>query len=249
MIKLCTLLAFLLTLGMVLCTVGDWYWQRQETRRQMERLDSMVAGLGEAERTHQRNLAKWYNYNLEQGTPGLWAAYDGILNLGDGMMGMLEVRSLGLRLPICRSGGGTVCHDPATPLPIGGRGLHTVLYLSDFHFWQEGQTVFIDCLGLRLNYRVESVQVMGADWTVERPTEAGQDLLTLVYDRGNTRILVRCVRCEELVLREGKGSDCQWVVLAALPLILMIPALRRIKWFALRKIKSPKEWILPPKTA
>lgn len=230
MIKICTALAFLLALGAVLWTVQGWYRDRQERELQAAALESAVAMLGEGERIHQRNLAKWYNYHLEQGTTGLRAFYDSILNLGNGMMGVLEVPELGLRLPISHSGGSVVCHDPETPLPIGGRGRHTVLNLSDFHFWAEGQLVYIDCMGQRLTYRVESVQVMGAGWSAERPTEAGQDLLTLVYDRKDTRTLIRCVRSEELVLREGEGRNYQWSVLSVLPILLVFPALRRGKW-------------------
>ena len=174
----------------------------RELNRQGEELEAVMASLGSGEAELHRNLAKWYNYNLELGTPGLEWTYENILNFGQGQMAVLGVPEWELKLSVYHGGRGAVSHVPSTPLPLGGQGKHTILHLAEIFPWTEGLSLYIDCPGLRLLYRVESIQVMGAGWSPERPTEGGQDLLTLVYDRGNTRTLIRCVRCSELVLRQ-----------------------------------------------
>lgn len=222
-------LAVLLTLGLALLTGRRMHEKKQELALQTAELESVVAFLGQEELEHQRNLAKWYNYNLKLGTNGLERAYETILNFGQGRMAVLAVPEWELRLPVYHGGGGEVNHDPATSFPLGGREDHTVLMLSDPYPWRPGLTLYIDCLGQRFLYRVESVQVMGAGWPTERPGSGGQDLLTLVYDRGNTRTLIRCVRCGELVMREEKGSILYRTVLPTCLMILIFPMICRMK--------------------
>lgn len=180
--------------------------EAEEDARQVAALEAAVASLGEAQLEKHRDLAKWYNYQLEQGKMELRGNYDDILNLGNGRMGLLEVPELHLRQVICHGTAGEVGHDPASPLPIGGLENHTVLTLTRWYPWEPEQAVYIDVLGQRLNYRVESVQVMRAGWSVERPRSAGQDLLTLVFDQGSTRTIIRCIRCTGLTVREKEES-------------------------------------------
>jgi len=202
--------------------------QMLELIRQAEALEAGVAAMEREKLDYHWNLAKWYNYNLKLGTDGLEGAYETILDFGQGRMAVLGVPEWEMRLPIYHGGGGAVSHDPATPFPLGGREDHTVLMVSDLLPWRPGLTLYIDCLGQRLLYRVESVQVMGTGWSAERPTEGGQDLLTLVYDRENTRTLIRCVRCGELVMREERRCEWFWAVLPAC--LLMLPVICRLKW-------------------
>lgn len=224
------------TLGLVLAvllTVGLWRQEEQrkeasfrELTRQAEELESMVASLETEAKAHQRNLAKWYNYNLEQGTEGLEQAYDTILNFGQGRMAVLGVPEWDLKLTIFHGDGGVVSHDPSTPLPIGGRGNHTVLRISQQFPWQAGQNLYIECLGQRIRYRVESVQVMDADWNAERSGSGNQDLLTLVFDGEENRMMIRCIRCGELVIHRGKtvGFARYAVQAAGLPAIVFSSA-------------------------
>lgn len=233
-IKLWSVLACFLALAYTLWPVARWLRAERENGALVDTLEARMAAMGEGEREVQRNLAKWYNYNLEQGTPGLSWTYGGILNFGNGMMALLEVPELDLRLPIFHGPEGAVGHDPESSLPIGGRGNHTVLTLSERYRWAEGQLLYIDCLETRLAYRVESVQVMPGGWSTARPTEAGQDLLTLVYDRGSTRTLIRCLRCSELNVRETeRAMPLRSAALAWLaPFLLIFPALWRERRYA-----------------
>lgn len=142
------------------------------------------------------DLARWYNRNLtlENPEPGFWAAYDAILDLGQGRMGLLEVPEWDLALPITHGINGEAGHDPDTPLPIGGRGSQTVIWLDAEHPWAEDMEVYLELPGQRRCYRVVSVQMMPIGWSTEVP--AGQEMLILARDSGNRRTIVRCVPWE-----------------------------------------------------
>lgn len=221
---LCLLLTVLLALG--------WKQQKELHREEMRRelilqadaVESVVASLEPDEIAHERNLARWYNYNLEQGAAGLEEAYETILDFGGGRMAVLGVPEWELRMAIYHFSGGAVNHGPATPLPLGRQGDHTILYLTQPFPWTEGMSLYIDCLGQRLTYRVESVQEVDALRSPEGQQEEGENLLTLVFDRGKTRTLILCKRCGELVLRQGeKGARFPWAApAAAMPVLILI---------------------------
>lgn len=221
---LCLTLVVLLALGLNKSKKPNREAMFQKLNRQAETVESVVASLEPEQIEHQKNLARWYNYNLELGTKDLEKSYETILNFGQGRMAVLGVPEWGLRMPIYHGSGGAVSHDPATPLPLGGRGDHTVLYLAEEIPWVEGQNLYIDCLGQRLTYRVEEVQVVDNFQSTVRTGEAGENLLTLVLDRGDIRLLIRCVRCGELVLRQGdKGARFPWAApAAALPVLILL---------------------------
>ena len=216
---LCFILVMLLALGVTRSKKSNREGLFQELNRQAEAVDAAVAALEPEQITHQRNLARWYNYNLELGTQGLEGAYGSILNFGGGRMAVLGVPEWELRMVIHHGSGGAVNHDPATALPLGGRGDHTVLYLTEYLPWTEGLNLYIDCLGQRLTYRVESL--CRTDGT--EPLEEGENRITLVFDQGGSRTLIRCVRCGELVLRQGeKGTRLPWAApAAALPGLIL----------------------------
>ena len=234
-----TVLAILLAFAATMFPVVQWLTDEWKNAEQIAELESSVAALDAAEVESLRNLAKWYNFQLEQGTGGLRAAYWNILDLGEGAMGILEVQPLNLRQIIYHDRQGKVGHDPNTPFPLGGRGRHTVLWLGEAYDWEQGMQVHIQCLGQRITYRVESIQVMPGLWSVERPTEAGQDLLTLVWDRGNTRTLVRCVRSQELTVRPNRLSPTPmvWVAVSA-SVLLVLPVLIR----SVRGVQKVGNW-------
>lgn len=217
---MCLLLAVLLALGWKPQKQLRGEATRRERNRQAEAVELAVEELAPEQLALQKNLAKWYNYNLELGTQGLEGAYETILNFGEGRMGVLGVPEWELRMAIFHGSGGVVNHAPVTALPLGSREDHTVLYLGEDFPWEEGLSLYIDCLGQRLTYRVESIRVTDGKemWGQE------ENPLTLVYDRGNTRTLIRCVRCGDLVLRQGElGAHFPWAApAAALPALILL---------------------------
>ena len=94
------LLLLLLALAAVILPARQEIGQARENRAQIEEMQSQLAAMGEEARKQQLNLAKWYNYNLELGTPGMEEVYGSILNLGNGVIAALEVPELDLHLPV-----------------------------------------------------------------------------------------------------------------------------------------------------
>ena len=141
----------------------------------------------------QKNLARWYNFNLTlaEPEPDFQRAYAGIFNLGQGRMGLLEIPELELALPITHGAQGAAGHDPSTALPVEGQGNHTVLYLQEAPPLAEGMAVRMELPGTKRYFRVESIQVMPMGWPTDCPSH--REILTLVHDRGNRRMIVRCV--------------------------------------------------------
>jgi hypothetical protein len=83
---------------------------------------------GEEAITLQKNLARWYNWNLREYEDGAFREkYDEILFYSDGILGSVEAG--GLHLPVYH-GPGTrqgFIHDPESAFPMGQKGDHPVL--------------------------------------------------------------------------------------------------------------------------
>lgn len=158
----------------------------EEIRACMEAMDPETVKL-------QQKLARWYNLNLSLGNPepDFRRAYEGIFNLGQGRMGLLEIPELELALPITHGTQGAAGHDPSTALPVEGQGNHTVLYLQEALPLTEGMGVHMELPGTTRYFRVESIQVMPMGWSTDCPSPG--EILTLVHDWGNRRMIARCV--------------------------------------------------------
>lgn len=180
-------------LGAVLA-VGTSLWlgieQRVEEVASAAALESRMASLDAVSIEKQLKIAKWYNFQLEQGKHVAQWDYQSIWNLGEGQMGLLQVSELELVLPITHGIGGVAGHDPDSAFPIGGREDRTLLYIQVPVLWREGMVLETRLPGVELKWQVESIQVMPPHWPVDHPP--GSALLTLVYDRPENRTIVRC---------------------------------------------------------
>ena len=108
----------------------------------------------------QRKLARWYNVNLRSDTPesGFQEAYSGILWQEGGIMGYIEIPSLGLTLPILHDGeSGGFVHDAGSDFPIGCRGNHSVLTCGTYLALGAGEEIRIWILGEAQSYTVGQV--------------------------------------------------------------------------------------------
>lgn len=167
--------------------------EKQSRERTAEEIRACMEAMDPETVIWQKNLARWYNLNLTLGEPepDFRRAYEGIFNLGQGRMGLLEIPELGLTLPITHGTQGAAGHDPATALPVEGRGNHTVLYLQEALPLTEGMRVHMELPGTTRYFRVESIQVMPMGWSTDCPSPG--EMLILVHDRGNRRMIARCV--------------------------------------------------------
>lgn len=105
----------------------------------------------------QKDLARWYNINLASQNPerGYESAYERILYYDNGVMGYVEIPSLGLTAPIFHGEEkGGFSHDSHSAFPIGGRGNHTVLNWDKEIILEDGERVILWILGEPLVYVV-----------------------------------------------------------------------------------------------
>ena len=178
-------------------------WRREA---QAEKLMQVMETMDPALIRKHRNLAMWYNLVLRSGNHDTQAdeAYGGILDLGDGAMGVLEVPGRGITLPVYHGGTGQqgVFHRPGTSLPLGGIGNHTVLELGDTYGGgilaelEAGDVIRIRVPGLVLTYRVDAVIRGRGEGKALPGSREGEDLCTLVISGKRETVYLRCSRGE-----------------------------------------------------
>lgn len=157
----------------------------------------------------QLSQAELYNASLrgEAECPHL---YENILNFEGGIMGCLEIPSIGVLLPIYHGVSETVLgkgvgHIPSTPFPIGGNGNHSVLtghtglpsaeLFTGLSRLQIGDVFYIRISGKTLTYTVDSILTVTPSETDMLVHIPGEDYCTLVtctpYGINSHRLLVR----------------------------------------------------------
>lgn len=142
--------------------------------------------------------------------------YQQILNLsGNGIMGYIEIPSLGNKFPIYHGTDESVLqvgigHLEWSSLPVGGesthcivsghRGLPSARLFTDLDQLQKGDTFLLHILDEILTYEVEQILIVLPSETDALRVEAGKDLCTLVtctpYGVNSHRLLVRGHRIE-----------------------------------------------------
>lgn len=142
--------------------------------------------------------------------------YDSLLNLaGDGVMGSIDIPSVGISLPVyhglsdevLQKGAG---HVPGSSLPVGGLGTHAVIaahtglpsarMFDALDKVQVGDVFCLHVLGEDLYYRVTDISVRLPDDLGYFTIDSNRDLVTLVtctpYGLNTHRLLVTGERCD-----------------------------------------------------
>lgn len=160
--------------------------------------------------------------------------YKKILNINDsGIMGYLRIPCIGVELPIYHGTSEEVLehgigHLPASSVPIGGKGTHSVLtghtglssarLFTDLTQMKKGNLFFIKVLDRELVYRVDQITVVKPEDTRRLQIIKDEDHVTLVtctpYGVNDHRLLVRGVRTK-YDQRSGhiqrEHRDSQWM--------------------------------------
>lgn len=158
-----------------------------------------------------------YNALLADGISNApMAAYADLLNVtGSGIMGYVDIPSLGINLPICHGTDAetleqAVGHVMGTSLPVGGEGTHSVLsahsgmsvnrLFSDIDKLNKGDVFLLHVLDQTLAYEVDQITVVEPTDTSKLQIENGKDYVTLVtctpFGVNTHRLLVRGHRTE-----------------------------------------------------
>ncbi len=217
---LLAILAFLVALGLTLYPlIATRYNEAHQSQIQQE-YQQVIEQQENTEKEKALELARQYNAALQPGVWDsdsqdllLWASEDYADQLditGTGIMGYVQIPSIGVNLPIFHGTSNAVLekgigHLLGSSLPVGGLGTHTVLtghsgmasqvMFSDLEQLKTGDVFYLDVLGDRLAYQVDDIHVVQPCDTSLLEIFPGEDYCTLVtctpYGVNTHRLLVR----------------------------------------------------------
>ena len=218
-------MAFIIALGITLYPmISTWYNERHQAEVHIH-YQEKVEQVDNTKLIEAKELAVAYNQTILPGAQdedsfskeALLSAsenYGSLLNLaGDGIMGYVEVPTIGVTLPIFHGTNNStlergVGHLLGSSLPVGGESTHSVLtahsgmasqkMFSDLDRLKIGDIFFLDVLGEKLAYQVDQIKTVLPYDTTFLQTEIGNDLCTLVtctpFGVNTHRLLVRGTR-------------------------------------------------------
>lgn len=214
------ILAFLLALGLTLYPIIATKYNASHQSAIFSDYNQLVEQQDNAEKERILDLARQYNAALQPGVWDnesqdllLWASEDYADQLditGTGIMGYVQIPSIGVNLPIFHGTSNTtlekgIGHLLGSSLPVGGLGTHTVLtghsgmasqkMFTDLEQLKTGDVFYLDVLGDRLAYQVDDIHVVLPYDTSQLEIVPGEDYCTLVtctpYGVNSHRLLVR----------------------------------------------------------
>ena len=234
--------AFLIALGITLYPmISTWYNERHQAEVHIH-YQEKVEQVDNTKLIEAKEQAVAYNQTILPGAQdedsfskeALLSAsenYGSLLNLaGDGIMGYVEVPTIGVTLPIFHGTNNStlergVGHLLGSSLPVGGESTHSVLtahsgmasqkMFSDLDRLKIGDIFFLDVLGEKLAYQVDQIKTVLPYDTTFLQTEMGNDLCTLVtctpFGVNTHRLLVRGTRIEyeeaEVIVEEKLETE------------------------------------------
>ena len=216
------LLVFVIGLSLLLYpTFSDW-WNSMHQSRAVASYVEQVANIDEEQYAHLWEAAWNYNESLLD-RPNTYtlneeqkADYNRILDIGGlGIMGYIEVPSVGITLPIYHGTDEAILqiavgHLEWTSLPVGGesshcvvsghRGLPSAKLFTDLDKLVVGDVFIFRVLDEILTYEVDQILIVEPHETDSLLIQQGQDLCTLItctpYGVNSHRLLVRGHRVE-----------------------------------------------------
>ncbi|MGE4276986.1 MAG: class C sortase [Lawsonibacter sp.] len=209
---------FLVGLSVLLYPNVSNYYNSFHQSRAVASYDANMGKMTEQDITNSLQTAKTYNKKLlDQGvscfklTDAEEEEYNHVLNMdGNGMMGYLFIKKLGIQLPIYHGTSESVLaagigHLAGSSLPVGGTGTHCVLsghrglpsakLLTDLDQMEIGDTFSIIALHETLTYQVDQILIVNPDEVSSLSIDPNEDYCTLVtctpYGINTQRLLVR----------------------------------------------------------
>ena len=216
------LAVFLLGLSLLLYPSFSNYWNSFTSSKAIGSYAEQVAVMDEDRYQHIWQNAYAYNQYLKTRpnqyvlTEELNEEYQSLLNVGGtGIMGYIEIASLGVSLPVYHGTSDAVLqiavgHLDWTSLPVGGEGTHCVLsghrglpsakLFTNLDKLVVGDTFILRVLDEILTYEVDQILIVEPHVTENLHIEEGKDYCTLVtctpYGINSHRLLVRGHRVE-----------------------------------------------------
>jgi sortase A len=208
---------FLIGLSLLLYPVISNYVNEQNQTRAIAAYEKEIAQIPAADGAALRAAAQTYNADLASRptsfslTDSETQTYDQMLDpTGNGIMGSIEISSIGVSLPIYHGVSDAVLaagvgHVPGSSLPVGGKSTHCVLsghrglpssrLFTDLDQLQKGDLFLLHVLDETLAYEVDQIQIVNPDEIDSLGITPGEDFCTLVtctpYGINTQRLLVR----------------------------------------------------------
>ena len=216
------ILVFLAGLSLLLYPTVSDYWNSLHQSRAVSEYAEQVANLDDDRYAGLWKAAQAYNdalrvkNNRYRVTEEEHEAYSALLNVsGNGVLGYIEIPSIGCSLPIYHGVEESVLqiavgHIEWSSLPIGGANTHAVLsghrglpsakLFTNLDKLVVGDTFLIRVLDETLTYEVDQILIVLPEELDALRIEEGEDLCTLVtctpYGINSHRLLVRGHRVE-----------------------------------------------------
>lgn len=224
-------------------SLSDW-WNSMHATKAIAGYVTAVEELSAQDKEDIINAAREYNETLSNGvdfelTEEELAEYDDILDItGTGIMGYVQISSIGVNLPIYHSVEEEILqiavgHIPGSSFPVGGERTHAVLsghrglpsakLFSDLDKVVEGDIFTVNVLDSTITYMVDQIRIVLPEDVDELAIQAGRDYCTLVtctpYGINSHRMLVRGKRIENVA-----GEVVVVAEAVRIPTYIVIPA-------------------------
>ena len=221
--NLIVVLIFLVGLSLLLYPTVSNYINTKNQSYAIVSYDKNAAQLDKEK--YEKIMADAREYNRTMGTyqnnfaldESRTALYNSLLNISDdGIMGYVDIPCINCKLPIYHGTNEAVLrvaigHVEWSSLPVGGESTHSVIsghrglpsaeLLTHIDRLELGDTFYINVLNEKLEYRVDSINVVLPEDTSKLEIVEGQDYVTLVtctpYGVNSHRLLVRGIRVNE----------------------------------------------------
>ena len=236
-------------------SLSNW-WNSMHQSRAVASYVEQVANLDEDQYAHLWDEVWNYNRELTK-RPNSYILndqqrerYDKLLDVGGtGIMGYVEIPSIGVTLPIYHGTDETVLqvavgHLEWSSLPVGGKSSHCVVsghrglpsarLFTDLDELVEGDVFMFRVLDEVLTYEVDQILIVEPDDTDALLIQEGKDLCTLItctpYGVNSHRLLVRGHRIENLEVAQtvrvtADAMQIKPVIVApivAIPMLLIL---------------------------
>ena len=223
------ILVFVAGLSLLLYPTVSNYWNSRLQSQVIVDYSDSVSKMNQEVYERLRAEAEVYNRVLAgDNTVGTAGDYDSVLDpAGNGVMGYVEIPTIGCTLPIAHGTSDSVLKDSVghldwSSMPVGGidthsvisahRGLPSAELFTNIDQLVLGDRFYIHVLGEKLEYKVDKISVVEPHDVSTLTIEKGRDLVTLVtctpYGINSHRLLVRGTRVDL-----GGGSDWERVEL------------------------------------
>ena len=247
---------------------SDWWNSRIQTKL-ISHYNEVISTMNEEDysafwegaRAHNESLLSRSNPYLltDEQRESYWAQLD---PGGDGVMGYVEVPSIGVTFPIYHGTDELVLqvaigHLEWTSLPVGGESTHSVIsghrglpsakLFTDLDKLVVGDYFMLHILGETLTYEVDQIRIVLPQETDDLLIQEGKDLCTMFtctpYGINSHRLLVRGHRVENLAEAQTVRVTADAVIVEKLvvaPFVLVPILLVMLVWMLIDSRKRKK---------